>query len=174
LGGQFATLTVIVAKMKLLSFWWNPHYRIKVNFKPNLISFISSSFYHSSFSSPLVELLLLLLSFSPLVDLLLSFCVCLWMVEGVSIFLNFQYDHGKHKCYKNLVFMLIYVRHFPLLLWSCFFSCWASLLLLSFCVCLWMVEGVSIFLNFRYDHGKHKCYKNLVFMLIYGGLTCKI
>ncbi len=156
LGGQFATLTVIVATMKLLSFWWNPHYRIKVNFKPNLISFISFSFYCSSFSSPLVELLLLLLNFSPLVDLLLlsfSSCgpplvelLCLFMNGGGSFFFfNFWYDHGKHKCYKNLMFMLIYVLHFPLLLWSCFFFCWASLLLLSFCVCFLMVEGVYIY-----------------------------
>jgi hypothetical protein len=43
------------------------------------------------------------------------------------------------------MFMLIYVLHFPLLLWSCFFFCWASLLLLSFCVCFLMVEGVYIY-----------------------------
>jgi len=49
LTSQFATLGPILLH-KIMLFWWNLHYRIKVNPKPNLISSISSfSFYLSSF-----------------------------------------------------------------------------------------------------------------------------
>jgi len=50
---------------KILLFWWNPHYRIKINPKSNLI-FSTSLFFHFFF--------------------LLKFCACLWIMKGVSIF----------------------------------------------------------------------------------------
>jgi hypothetical protein len=66
LGGQFATLGAnVVIKIVVLM---NPHFRIKIHPKPNLIFSPSSSFIFPHF---------------PL--LLLSLCACLWLMKGVSI-----------------------------------------------------------------------------------------
>jgi hypothetical protein len=64
---------------KILLFWWNPHYRIKINLKSNLKS-STFSFHLSSFLSPLVEF------------------ICLFVNDGGSFnFSYFGYGHENIK-----------------------------------------------------------------------------
>jgi hypothetical protein len=75
---------------KILLFWWNPHYRIKINPKSNLI-FSTSLFFH-------------FFSFFFLVKIL-----CLFVNNERSFYFFFLgYGREKHKKYKNLVSMLIH------------------------------------------------------------------
>jgi hypothetical protein len=67
----------------ILLFWWTPHWKIKVNPKPNLIS--STSLV----SSPLVELL------------------CLFVNDGRSFYMcYFGHVDEKHKSYKSLIYIV--------------------------------------------------------------------
>jgi hypothetical protein len=87
LGGQFATLgaNVVVIKIVVLM---NPHFMIKISPKPNPVFSPSFAFYLSSLSSPFVGL------------------ICLFVNDERGFyFFYLKYGHGKHKSYKNLVFM---------------------------------------------------------------------
>jgi hypothetical protein len=76
---------------KILLFWWNAHCRITITPKSNLIC--------------------------PFFLLLLSFFVCLWMMERVSIFLSLGYGHTNTRVTRILClcsFTLVWLLRFNL------------------------------------------------------------
>jgi hypothetical protein len=75
---------------KKILLWWSPHCRFKVNLKPNP-KCIFFSFHFSPFCSSCSDS---------------AFVHERW--RGFYFFLNFEYDHEKHKSYWNLVPMLIH------------------------------------------------------------------